>query len=293
VNKLKIWVLQGIQGSGKSTVAQKIFKENKNTYRVNKDLLRANLYFEDFNPRYEKVIAEANNALVEQLLKDGRNVISDNMNLSERDINFYRGLAEKYNADLEIIKMEITVDECVRRDAERKQRGERAVGKDAILNTAFRYKLIKQEKPIAAFDLDGTLSCCEHRRKYTNKENGNKPNWPKFFEEAINDPPRKDIIAKMHEHKAEGCEIVISSACPEDYREMRTRWLLLHGAVWDRFLMRPKANYAPDVEIKQYFIDNYLDKSKIKIWYDDRVSVVELLKKNGINVVNVGDGTFQ
>ncbi len=290
--RVKIWVLSGLQGSGKSTLAKKICKDYRNTYRVNKDLLRQNLYFADFNPRHERVIAEVNNALVENLLANGHSVVSDNMNLSERDINFYKAMAEKYNAELEVIKMDTPIEECIRRDAERQARGERFVGKDVILNAAHRYKLIEQIRPMAVFDLDGTLSDCEHRRHYTSKENGHKPDWMSFFRAAQFDPPRKDIIAKMHEHKAEGCDIVISSACPEDWREMRTKWLIDNGAVWDRFIMRPKGNHDPDTVIKQGYIDNLLDKSKIKVWYDDRKSIVELLKINGINVIDVGDGSF-
>jgi predicted kinase len=293
MNKQKIWVLSGIQGSGKSTYAKGIVKNNKGTYRVNKDLLRQTMYLEDFNPRHEKVIALANNALCETVLKNGYNLVSDNMNLAERDINFYGGLALTYSADIEIIKMSAPVEECIKRDEERKTRGERYVGRDVILNTAHRHGLIKQEKDIAIFDMDGTLADCSHRVHHVKNIASDpnwKPNWNKFFDGVFEDAVRHNVVTRLFEHIDLDHEIVICSGRPERTRKATEAWLKHWSIPYDRLIMRQDGDNQDDVTLKQGFLDKFMDKSKVVYIADDRPKVVRMWKANGLNVEDFGDG---
>jgi predicted kinase len=294
MNKLKLWCMQGIQASGKSTKAREIVHNNPNTYRVNKDLLREMLYCEAFNQKHEQLIETINNSMVEGLLLAQHSVVVDNMNLNERDVNKYKKLAEVYLAEFQLVSMGTKVDECLRRDSERRDRGERHVGRDVILNTANRYRLVKQEKPIAVFDLDGTLADCNHRRHFVRKPDDApadwRKNWPAFNREAYKDQPRTVVVGRLLEKMNEGCEIIICSGRGEEYRDIAEEWLDVNQIPYSRLIMRPKNDSRDDTVVKQQMIDNYLDKSKIEVWFDDRPKVIRQVRSNGINVIDVGDG---
>lgn len=289
----KLYILRGLPGSGKSTLANHIVKDSKNTFRVNKDLLRKMLHFEDFLPRHEKLVAEINDSLVVQLLKEGRNVISDNTNLSEKDINFYNKIAEENKAEVVIYNVDTPIEECISRDLRRKRDGERYVGRDVILNMAHRYRLIKQEKLIAIFDLDGTLADISHRRHYVRKDENIpnfKPNWKKFFEEVSKDKVREVVYDKLCDHVSQGHEIVICSGRPESTRVDTENWLRYNSIHHDRLIMRPNGDNRDDVILKQGFLDKLIDKSKIVYVADDRPKVVRMWIANKLNVEDFGDG---
>jgi predicted kinase len=285
-------MLQGLQGSGKSTIAQKIVKENRNTFCVNKDSLRKMMYFENFDPRHEKMIHLANEFMVEHLLSQGHNVVIDNMNLAPSNATAYKVLAERYNADFEEVKVDTPVRECIERDLDRQFSGKRFVGKDTILNTAFRYNILRSTNNCVVSDLDGTLCDVSKRRYLVDKSTGKKPDWDEFSRQSINDAPRLDIIETVLRHQANGLDLIIVSGCSEDYRQVREEWLYKYNIEPDRFIMRPSKDTRPDTVVKKQFIDRLLDKSKIKFWFDDRVSVIEMLRTEKINVIDVGDGTF-
>ena len=131
-NQRKVTLLQGLPGSGKSTEAAKIVKANKNTFRINRDLLREMLYCHDFNPKFEKVVTIAEKLLADALISAGYNLVVDNMNLNEAPISLYKNLAEKYKASFEIIKIDTSVDECIRRDENRQKMGGRLEGEEEV-----------------------------------------------------------------------------------------------------------------------------------------------------------------
>jgi hypothetical protein len=250
------------------------------------------MYFEDFNPRHEKMIHLVNEFLVDNLLTMGHNVIIDNMNLGESSTNAYKALAEKHGADFEVVRALTPVEECIKRDLRRKKDGKRFVGKDTILNTAFRYGLLRSGNGCVVSDLDGTLCDVTKRCHLVNKKDGLKPDWDEFSRRSIDDEPRLDIIEQVKRHQNNGLDLIIVSGCSEEYRDIREQWLAKHDIYPDRFIMRPAKDTRPDTVIKKHIIDKFLDKSKIKYWFDDRVCVVNLLKEEGINVIDVGDGTF-
>lgn len=287
-------VLRGLPASGKSTVAENIVKNDPNTFRVNKDLIRKMLHFKDHLPKHERLVAEINNMLVEKILKEGRNVVSDNTNLYERDLNYYEKLAAENRANFKVIDMQVSPEVCVERDLKRKRLGERYVGRDVILNMAHRHKLVKQEKQIAIFDLDGTLADIAHRRHYVRNTEDNlpnwKPNWKKFFEEVGKDTLREEVWLKLTDHVNKGHEIIICSGRPEHTRQDTENWLKHYSVHYDRLIMRQNGDSRDDVIVKQEFLDKFLDKSKIVYVADDRPKVVRMWKANGLNVEDFGDG---
>jgi hypothetical protein len=246
-------------------------ENNKFASRVNKDLIREMFHFGHWTPSTEKFVIDHEYATVRYLLSKGRDVIVDDTNLNEDHLTKYQEIANAHGATVNVITFDTPIEECIARDAERQAKGERYVGRDNIINMAHKFGVLRQEKDCVIFDLDGTLCNLDQLRhlvrpedfpEATDKVDGvPKPNWDKFFEESINDLPRKDIIQKMHDAKAAGQDVIIVSACPEDYRELRTAWLKKHGAIWDRFIMRRHRDYRQDDIVKQEILDNYLDSS--------------------------------
>ncbi len=292
---LFVLLLRGLPGSGKSTLAKKLLKDSATPLaRVNKDDLRAMHYFSKWHPKREGVVIQTEKALIRQLLASKTSVLVDNTNLGSKHADTYKALADEAGAKFSINNscLSVPVEECIARDHQRGLDGGVAVGKDVILNMAFQYGLIKQEKPIVVFDLDGTITDASKRTYLVKKDPSNpKPNWPRFFEESVNDAPRTEVINMFREYqKTNLYDMIICSACPETYRNIRTIWLINHGIIPDRFIMRRAFDYRPDEIVKVEFINTYLDKSKIIAWIDDRPKVITAVRGQGITVVDVGQG---
>src|SRR6185312_14193640 len=74
------------------------------------------------------------------------------------------------------------------------------------------------EGPMIIFDLDGTLTDCEHRRHHVS---GPKKDWPAFHAACIQDRPRQPIIeiARALIQQRRG-EVEVWSGRDEAYREL-------------------------------------------------------------------------
>ena len=289
--KNKIYFLTGIQGSGKTTRAKEILSRDGLAVRVNKDDMRLQLFCSHWLPKREKTVVKMERLLVTELLKSGHNVILDNTHLSGGHEEFYSNLAKELGASFEIIKLDTPVFECIRRDKERADRGERSVGRDVILNTAWTSNTWRSPNKCVVSDLDGTLADCNHRRHFVRNLN-NDPNWRKdwhgFFSQISLDTLRQEVADQLKSAKAAGLDIILVSARPYTYRKATEAWLLKNGIQWDRLLMREASDNRDDTIVKQEIIDKLLDKTKIITWFDDRKCVIDAVRSNGINVINVG-----
>jgi predicted kinase len=285
----KVFLLRGLPASGKSSRAKQIMKENKKTVRLNKDLLREMFSFGDFDFGVEQYVVDTEYHLVQKFLSAGYNVIVDDTNFNEGHEKKYRQIAEPIHT-VEVIYLDTDVDECIKRDAARGAAGGRLVGKDNIKNMAFRAGILKQEKECVVFDIDGTLADITHRRHYVCVPKGEKKDLDGFFAHISEDTPRKEIVDKLLAYKEEGKEIILSSGRGEEYRQGTEEWLEKHNIPYDRLIMRPKNDRRPDTTVKAGYIKYYLNKKKIVAWHDDRPSVVRVIKAEGINVIDEGDG---
>lgn len=83
----KFIILQGIQGSGKSTWALNWVKENPiKRVRVNRDSIRK-MFGKYWTPDKEKLVKCIRDACIEEAIIDGYDVVYDDMNLSDNTIN--------------------------------------------------------------------------------------------------------------------------------------------------------------------------------------------------------------
>ena len=122
---MKITILQGLPGSGKSTLACKMCKDNKMTLRVNKDIIREMLYLheKDDNEGYrqdlEKTVKAVEDSIAELLMMRGYNIVVDDVNGSKKHIRRYKAMADKWDYDFEIVKLNTPLNVCIERDSKR------------------------------------------------------------------------------------------------------------------------------------------------------------------------------
>lgn len=75
-------MMRGLPASGKTTRAKQLVSENKDTIRVNRDLLRTMLHFDEWNAKNEEITVDVAQLIAaDQLLKE-KNVIIDDTNRS-------------------------------------------------------------------------------------------------------------------------------------------------------------------------------------------------------------------
>lgn len=123
---VKMIILAGLPGAGKSTLAKKMVKQDPTYVRVNLDDIRSMLGTSDFSK--EKLVEQIELTSIAYAFNQKYNVIVDDTNLNPKKINKLKVIAKQYNAEVDYKLISTDVEECIRRDALR----ERPVGEDVI-----------------------------------------------------------------------------------------------------------------------------------------------------------------
>lgn len=113
----EVIILQGLPGSGKSTWAERYVQEHPGYCRVNKDTLRAMLHGGRYTTGNESLVVRARDALICQSLIQGWSVIVDDTNLAPYHAQSIRTLASVFGAQVRVIAFDVSIEECIRRDA--------------------------------------------------------------------------------------------------------------------------------------------------------------------------------
>jgi predicted kinase len=284
--EMKLIVLQGLPASGKSTYRKQLMAVNRNLRYVNKDELRAK--YPDEN---EEKIHKRHQALIEEYLNAGHDIVVDNTNFNQRTLNEYKTLAQRFGAESEFVPFETTWQECVRRDDLRKAGGERYVGRSVIVSFAMRYGLYKEPVQKAViFDIDGTLAKIDHRRHFVQSE---KKNWKAFFE-ALSEDEVNVPVKQLYDLARGNYTLILCSGRPDNYRLQTELWLEKHG-IDDYFalFMRAQGDKRQDYETKKdlyfKFIKPYFE---VQWSVDDRAQVVQLWRSLGITCFQCDEGNF-
>ena len=148
-------------------------------------------------------------------------------------------------------------------------------------------------KTTVIFDLDGTLALVDKRREIAKKPNG-KIDFDIFYDPQYIelDEPNSSVIELAKMYKRNGYEIVIVSGRSDRTKEATERWLEKYGILYDRMIMRKRKNFTPDNELKERWLEKYLDRDDIRVVVDDRQRVVDMWRRNGLNVFQVENGNF-
>jgi len=148
-------------------------------------------------------------------------------------------------------------------------------------------------KATVIFDLDGTLALVDKRREIAKKPNG-KIDFDIFYDPQYIelDEPNSSVIELAKMYKRDGYKIVIVSGRSDRTKEATERWLEKYGILYDRMIMRKRKNFTPDNELKERWLEKYLDRDDIRVVVDDRQRVVDMWRRNGLNVFQVANGNF-
>lgn len=293
-------ITRGLPASGKTTLARAwVAEDEANRARVNRDDLREAMFGRPAPLPWEleEAVTMAQRAAVTALLRGGRSVIVDDMHLRLRYVTAWSSVAESTGATLEVIDVPTDADECVRRNAARAERGERAVDEQVIRDLAQRFRKLEPyvapEKPAAALytpdpslppawvvDIDGTLALMGDRSPYDHD---------RVDEDGI----CEQVRAIVHALADRGYLIVIASGRSEEGRAKTEGWLAQHGIDYDLLVMRPAGDSRKDAIIKRELFDAHIAPSyNIVGVLDDRNQVVEMWRGLGLFCAQVAPGDF-
>jgi hypothetical protein len=171
------------------------------------------------------------------------------------------------------------------------------------------------------FDLDGTLANCEHRRHFVdpikagciqwiNNETGKirygtgydngvfqewKPDWKSFYKACDQDEliiPVAEIYDKLFKENDYYKDFEIWSERCESVRKKTEKWLDRHEIRYSKLKMRPIGDNTPDDQLKEKWLDDYIDSMgnqyshDIECVFDDRPKVIRMWRRRGIFVFN-------
>ena len=134
------------------------------------------------------------------------------------------------------------------------------------------------------FDIDGTLCDLSHRLPL-------KKSKKLFHLSCINDKPKFEIIA-LYKSLSKNYKIVGISCRPEFSRSQTLKWLNYYNIFFDELFLRDDNDTRNDAEIKFDFLNELKLKYKILFAVDDRQSVVDMFRKNGVTCLQVDYGDF-
>lgn len=157
-------------------------------------------------------------------------------------------------------------------------------------------------RPLYIFDLDGTLALIEHRRHLVE---GVKQDWNTFFKLCVDDTPNYPVIRVLQDLRRMGAEIWIWSGRSDAVKKETLDWLMTHKIIdnrgfrfWlhapERFMMRRDGDYTPDTQLKQRWLLDMEppERRRLIAAFDDRKSVVDMWRSNGVACFQVADGNF-
>lgn len=139
------------------------------------------------------------------------------------------------------------------------------------------------------FDVDGTLCDVETIRHLVTDTTRN---FDAFHRASVDCPPHQWVIDALNKHRADGKAILIVTARQFQYRWITHFWLKFAGVGgYDQLYMRPDGDYRPDADVKAGLLRMIKqDGYNPTLAYEDRLSVAEVWKSAGIEVVMVGEG---
>lgn len=141
-------------------------------------------------------------------------------------------------------------------------------------------------KRIAIFDVDGTLMNVNHRRHYVS---GKDKDWPAFFDAMEFDTINDHVFHMAHALHNDDYNIIVVSGRNEKHREITEKQLAFGKLSYSELIMRPDNNYEPDFVFKKSVLDAFVEADmKPQFAVDDRPSVVQMWRENGVPCFDVG-----
>ncbi|MFE9458430.1 hypothetical protein [Streptomyces californicus] len=136
-------------------------------------------------------------------------------------------------------------------------------------------------RPLAVFDLDGTLADTAHRQHFLE---GPGRDWAGFFAAAPDDPPLAEGV-RMVLASAEECGIVYLTGRPERCRRDTVRWLDRQGLPEGELFMRRNDDRRPARRTKLDVLKRLGRSRRVRVLVDDDELVCDAAEVAGFTVV--------
>ncbi|WNF30809.1 hypothetical protein RI138_30485 [Streptomyces sp. C11-1] len=136
-------------------------------------------------------------------------------------------------------------------------------------------------RPLAVFDLDGTLADTAHRQHFLE---GASRDWSGFFAAAPADPPLAEGV-RMVLASAGECEIVYLTGRPERCRKDTVRWLSRQGLPEGTLFMRRNDDRRPARRTKLEILQRLGRSRDVRVLVDDDELVCDAAEVAGFAVV--------
>ena len=291
----KILILRGLPASGKSTYAKNLLTQNPHAWkRLNKDELRAMLDNSVHSKTNEKFIENVRDMMLVEALKEGKNVVIDDTNLSERPVERIKQVVQKYITDsgetvnIEIKDIETSLEECLERDKKR----EKKVGESVIMRM-YKQHILKDERgphyqeqddtlPAAILcDLDGTLAIIHDRSPFDAKR----------CETDLLNIPIAEILKTYYQ---KGVKIILISGRDDNARIQTMNWLSYNKIPYNALYMRTSSDMRKDAIVKkELYLKHIKEQFYVQFVLDDRNQVVDLWRLElGLPCLQVNYGDF-
>ncbi|TGA96496.1 hypothetical protein [Streptomyces sp. MZ04] len=141
--------------------------------------------------------------------------------------------------------------------------------------------MTEDSRPLAVFDLDGTLADTAHRQHFLE---GKPRDWTAFFAAAPEDPPLAQGVALALE-SAQECEVGYLTGRPERCRKDTVAWLAAQGLPEGRIWMRPNDDRRPARRTKLELLQKIAAKRQVRVLVDDDELVCDEAERAGFKVV--------
>jgi predicted kinase len=324
---IKVEMLVGIPGSGKSIYAKQVIAKDPSNYvRINNDDLRAMMNGSVWSADYEKIITDTRNYLIRDAMKRGKNIIIDNLNLNRRHFEDVCKIAKSVNTDVQVFEKAfyIELEEAMERNAQRV--GAARVPDDVVKkwwkdSGGKQFKFYKPRVEIftqqmghhnqqiegpaydsslpeaVICDLDGTLALIHGRSPYDASDCD------------IKDLPNKPVIETVLAHYDQNRTIIFCSGREDKYRPETIRFIEKYLTVQIRLdtegyrvenqpikyqlHMRKTDDFRKDAIIKDEIYQTHIEgKYNVLLILDDRDQVVSYWRSKGLTCFQVAPGDF-
>ncbi|AEN13994.1 MULTISPECIES: nucleotidase [unclassified Streptomyces] len=136
-------------------------------------------------------------------------------------------------------------------------------------------------RPLAVFDLDGTLADAGHRQRFLEK---GRRDWAAFFSAATDDPPLAEGV-ELALASAGECEVVYLTGRPERCRRDTLDWLESHGLPKGAVHMRRDDDRRPARHTKLEILERLAGHRDVLFLVDDDEQVCDAAERSGFTVV--------
>lgn len=303
---MKLTILQGCPGSGKTTFANAQCATDPALVRINKDDLRLELLGVTKGQKRDRgvvklsdrnVILPAQERRIHEAFAAGYSVIVDDVNIGGGHVERLTNIANTYGADVEIVPIRATLDECMSRNAARPD-GER-IPDQAIL--MWHSEMTKLYPPTFApwtpteglptciiCDLDGTAAIMGDRSPFDASRCDEL--------DVFNPPVAAAVIAIWMASRIGAAgrpepspiEIVYMSGREEKDREPTQRFLNKYGYPIGPLVMRKTGDQRKDFIVKGELFDaNVRGTFNVLFCLDDRQQVVDFWRSIGLTCFQV------